>query len=148
MNANKSRGFVLVASIWLTLILLLLAGLFGAYADARLSEAIAAKERTQDRVDYYSTEEILLYLMATGASDRNGLPTTQGRAEYVQLGGQFHSGRGSLKFSVNDLGGLIGINSLDNFHLSMLLSRFEFDPLVRDSLLDALYDYIDLDDDL
>ena len=145
MNATRERGFVLVASIWLTMILLLLAGLFSSYADTKFGEALTAKVRTQERVDAYSTEKLLLYLMATGVADRDGLSTDPGGREHVKLDGRQYAGMGNTLFRLNDFGGLVGINSLNNFHLSFLLSRHESNPLVRDALLDSLYDYIDID---
>ena len=146
MNASNERGFVLVASIWLTMILLLLAGLFSSYADTKFGEALTAKDRTQERVDAYSTEEILLYLIATGVPDRRGLSVDADDSEYIRLDGLAYRGRGQTLFELNDAGGLVGVNSLNNFHLSSLLREFESDPLVRDSLLDSLYDYIDVNE--
>jgi len=147
VNASKEQGFVLVASIWLTMILLLLAGLFSSYAETKFDEALKAKVRTQERVDSYTTEELLLYLLATGVADRDGLSTDAEGSEHVKLDGTQYAGMGETFFRVNDIGGLVGVNSLNNFHLSIVLSGHESNPLVRDGLLDSLYDYIDIDDD-
>lgn len=146
MNANKQKGFVLVATIWMTLILLVLAALFSSYAYTRFDAAVASKQRIQEEIDRLSTEQTLLFLFATGVTSRSGLSTNIEQNEFIPLDGKPNRGWGDVRFEVIDQGGLVGLNSLNNYHLDQLLKAHESDPLVRNSLLQALYDYIDINE--
>lgn len=146
MNANSQKGFVLVATIWVTLILLVLAGLFSSYAYTRFDAAVLSKERVQEAVDRFSTEQTLLYLFATGIANRDGLSAYLDQSEFIPLDSKANRGFGKVIFDVIDIGGLIGLNSLNNYHLEQFLAAHESDPLIRNALLQSLYDYIDINE--
>ncbi len=145
--SRRNEGFVLVSVVWLTLIMLIFAGLFNSYANSSLDAALTSKSRIAERLDQYATEQTLLYVIAIGSSDRNGAAVIDSEAgeQYIRLDGSEYEGIGQTRFRVNDYSGLIGLNSEDNLHLSGLLERYESNGLVRQQLMNSLYDYIDED---
>lgn len=147
MNVRAQDGFVLVSSIWLTLIMLFFAGLFGYVASSQLEQALRSKQRVEDTLDAFATEQTFLYLFATNLARREGLVLEgTGGERVVSLDGAAYRGFGNIVFQANDYAGLVGLNSLGNYHLGRLLESFESSGLARDELLYALYDYIDLDE--
>lgn len=147
MSVEGQRGFVLVSSIWLTLIMLFFAGLFSYVASNQFEHALHSKQRTQDSLDGFATEQTFLYLFATNSASREGLGLDgrEGRA-VVRLDGSIYKGFGRIRFDVTDYSGLVGLNTLSNYHLARLLEPHEASGLEREILLNTLYDYIDLDD--
>lgn len=146
MNASRCRGFVLVSSIWLTLLMLFFAGLLSYYASAQLDRAAYAKKRYENQLDFLGTEQTLIYLLATRPVLREGIKISGDVEGFIRVDGEVYEGLGDTCFSVTDYAGLVGLNTLTNYHLATLLEDFESSELVRDSLLHSLYDYIDLDD--
>lgn len=143
MNARRSQsGFVLVATIWLSLIVFVLAGIFNFYASQQLERAIASKERIQEQLDISALLSTLLFTVSTSGMDRSGVVL---EGEHLRLDGTVYRGFGDLFFSVNDQAGLVGLNPENNLHLENLLRAFETDGLKRSALLNSLADYIDLD---
>lgn len=146
MNVSKSQsGFVLMAAIWLTLIMFVLAGVFNAFASNELERAVYSKARLKSYLEEVATEHSLLFLIATRSADRSGL-LLEDSGSVIKLDGQSYIGFGSAVFSINDQAGLIGLNAANSYHLNNLLKRFENRRIIRRSLQTALYDYIDVDD--
>lgn len=146
MNDRRSQsGFILVATIWLTLIVFVLAGLFSFYANQQLDKAVISKQRAKEQLDSFSLENTLLYTFSTNSVNRAGL-LLDGGENTLRLDGTVYRGVGDLLFSVNDYAGLVGLNSANSKHLEELLKVYETDGLKRAALLAALADYIDQDD--
>ena len=143
---SKQSGFVLVSSIWLVLIMLVFAGFFGFYASQQLTKAYSSKERIKESLDRVATEQTLFFLLATNTKTHAGLQLQGPEAGELKLDGSRYQGVGNVSFSLNDYYGLVGLNVIPNRHLDQLLASFESNPIRRQSLLDALYDYIDLDE--
>lgn len=147
MVRNQQSGFVLVASMWLLLVMLLGAGVFDRYVNAQLQSAISMKRKFQDDLDRLATEQTLLYVLATNGMSRRGLKVEDSGSHYfLKLDGTFYQGLGEVVFSLNDYAGLVGVNAYSNVHLDNLLKSFGADASERQNLLDSLYDYIDMDD--
>lgn len=143
---SSQSGFILVASIWLLVVLLLIAGLFGVYVSTQVAEAGKAKARTVESLDWVSTEQTLLYLFSVNGMSRKGLLVKGDVPATLRLDGSEYRGWGDVRFSVNDFGGLVGVNVYNNLHLDQLLRSFEVSESGRRKLLDGLYDYVDMDD--
>jgi len=146
VRTRSQTGFVLVGSIWLILVMLVVAGLFSAYASSQVEQARKAKLRTLESLDWIATEQTLLYLFAVNDMTRRGLRVETEKPVTVRLDGTVYKGWGDTYFSVNDYGGLVGVNAYGNIHLDQLLNSFEISESNRRELLDGLYDYIDMDD--
>lgn len=145
-GARQQQGFVLVSSIWLTLIMFVLAGLFSVYASRQLDHAVLSKERVKLELDQIATENTLLYLFSIGASRRSGLSIVGLDDADIRLDSQVYQGLGDALFQVQEYAGLIGLNTTSNYHLNNLLESFESSGLRRRALTEALYDYIDIDE--
>ena len=143
---SKQGGFVLAASIWLVLIMLVFAGVFGFYASQQLTKAYSSKERIKESLDQLATEQTLLYLLATNKKAVEGLQYQGIEGGKLKLDGSHYQGLGNVIFSLNDYYGLVGLNAIPNLHLDKLLTSFEPNKMTRQSLTDALFDYIDLDE--
>jgi len=142
---SKQSGFVLASSIWLILIMLVFSGLFGFYASEQLSKAYSSKERIKESLDRLATEQTLIFLIATNKKTIEGLQLQGAEGGELKLDGSRYQGFGKVSFSLNDYYGLIGLNAIPNHNLNQLLASFERDKKTRQSLTDALFDYIDLD---
>ncbi|MBO6564943.1 MAG: general secretion pathway protein GspK [Pseudomonadales bacterium] len=147
MNASAQRGFILVATIWLTALMLGFAAWFSFYANNQLEKALLSKERAEGQLDLEATEATLFYLIATNAIRRRGLEVNgvEGRSELIRTDGVLYQGIGSTKYALQGYEGLVGLNTKNHFHLDLLLSDYESDSLRKRSLLAALSDYIDKD---
>lgn len=146
IGANQSQsGFVLVSSIWLTLLMLVFAGAFEFYATQKFGQAVESKSRISLRVQQEASEDLLKYVFATSPKDRSGLTMSSG---VIKLDGSVYKGYGETLIQVNDYAGLVGLNAVPNYHLSSLVESFENNLFVRQKLLNVLYDYIDFDQNI
>ncbi|MBO6658533.1 MAG: general secretion pathway protein GspK [Pseudomonadales bacterium] len=143
MNANQS-GFVLVSTIWLTLIMLVFAGLFNSYASDYLDAAIVSKARLKSTLDEVAQEHTLMFLFATHSASRRGLELANDG--FLRLDGTEYRGSQHTYYRVNDYSGLVGLNTENSYHLENLLRFFESSGIQRQSLLAGLRDYIDQDE--
>lgn len=141
--SDRQSGFVLVSSIWLTLIMLVFAGLFNNYASRYLDAAVASKSRIESSMEKRAVESTLMFLFATYGSSRRGLELEND--EFIRLDGSLYHGTGQAFFRVNDHYGLVGLNSARHFHLEHLLKSYESSGIRRQELVAALVDYIDSD---
>lgn len=136
---------MLVASIWLVLAMLVVAGVFGVYVAIQVEQARKAKVRTAESLDWIATEQTLLYLFAVNGMTRRGLTVGGEKPATIRLDGTRYLGFGDTTFSVDDYGGLVGVNVYNNLHLRQVLDSYSMADSARNELLDNLYDYIDLD---
>lgn len=157
----KQQGFILAAVLWVLAIMLVAVGIFHAYVQRKLEIGLQAKAHIQQRLDQVSTEQTLLYILATSRLTLAGTTFKALTQEQIQdenfsytsavgdelwMDGTVYQGLGSSEFYVQDNSGLISINASDQSGLSSFLDRFETDPATKTRLLSALQDYIDADD--
>jgi len=146
--------------VGLSALMLILAGVFNFFAEQEVEGAIRAKTLLANKLDQKSTEQTLLYLVATKRFTRAGLSMIEEDArDYVvddnvdtkpvggemRLDGTVYAGFGSTVFYIRDSLGAFGLNSQDSHHLEKLLSLWEPDIATRRRLIDSLLDYIDVD---
>jgi general secretion pathway protein K len=167
VRRTRQRGFVLATSVWMIAIILLLGSLFHGYVQSQFTRAVMVRSQLQQSIDADSTEQTLLYLLATRRVTRAGLtvlPQEQGvtfdedlgalttstgsstsapTGSEIRLDGSVHKGIGCIRFSLQDRGGFIGLNNLDALDWYIqLMKRHASSPQVR-SLVAALADYTD-----
>ena len=155
------QGFILAAVLWTLAIMLIAVGIFHSYVQRKLSVGIQAKAHIQQQLDNYSTEQTLLYLLASSRFTLAGMTFSQLTMSQSQdenfsfnsavgdelwMDGTVYQGLGDVQFSVQDNGGLIPINAPDPSVISHLLDRFEQDLGTKTRLISALQDYEDADD--
>ena len=126
--------------------MLVFAGVFSFYASQQLNKAYSSKERIKESMDRLATEQTLLFLIATNKKTIEGLQVQGLEGGELKLDGSRYQGLGNVSFALNDYYGLVGLNAIPNLHLDQLLMSFESDKMRRQSLIDALFDYIDLDE--
>ncbi len=166
---RNQTGFVLVATVWMTAIILILAGIFNLFAERQLELAIEMKDRLQYELDKVSTEQTLLYMFSTNRFTVAGLlaeevveadedsgtftiflddePVSSAAVGgEIRLDGTIYGGTGGALFSVTDFTGLLALNSESNYHLAHMMEEFEPDLLKRQELMNRLADYRDKDD--
>jgi len=153
---------VLVASVWMTAIILLLAGAFNLFTERQVQFATILKDQLKLGLDQSSTEQTLLYMFATHRFTVAGLSTQEElESDYVtdegnvlndaiggelRLDGTYYQGVGKTLFSINDYAGLLALNSETNYHLAQVLRTYESDPIKHQELINRLSDYRDKDD--
>jgi len=161
VGSRKSQGgFVLVSVVGVSALMLILAGAFNFFAEQEIEGAIRAKKLLVDKLDQKSTEQTLLYLVATHRYTRAGLSLVEedernyivdGDIDTKPVGGEMrfdgtpYIGFGSTVYYIRDLSGAFPLNTMDPSHLENLLSAWEADIATRRGLVDSLLDYIDLD---
>lgn len=156
----RQNGFALVLGLWAAVIVLLLAGVLDTYVQARLEQAQLIRQRVQEELDRTSTENTLLYLLGTQRFTRAGLttlpnedttapgtPITEIRIDpeggELLLDSSPYRGIGGAFFSLQDVSGLIALNSESQQELRLLLQSFDNDEVQIGQLLDTLADYRD-----
>ena len=161
VGPRKSEGgFVLVSVVGVSALMLILAGVFNFFAEQEIEGAIRAKILLENKLDEKSTEQTLLYLVATHRFTRAGLSLLEeDEGDYIvdddldtkPVGGEMlldgtpYVGFGSTIYFIRDLNGTFPLNSMDPSHLENLLSAWEADISTRRGLIDSLLDYIDVD---
>lgn len=161
VGPRKSEGgFVLVSVVGVSALMLILAGVFNFFAEQEIEGAIRAKRLLENKLDQKSTEQTLLYMVATHRYTRAGLSLVEeDESKYIvdgdidtqpvggemRLDGTPYIGFGSTVYYIRDIDGAFPLNSMDPSHLENLLSAWEADISTRRALIDSLLDYIDVD---
>ena len=144
MKAGKGqRGFALAAVLWL------LAGLTVVVASVSGITLTAAERVAQlrQRVDFmqsaYGTRAHLLYWLSGTGTDGNSFTDDVKR---VRADGTDYQVVPGSTVSLQDVGGLIGLNAPNRSLLRTFLQSCGIDGSAADPLIDALEDYTDADD--
>ena len=145
MKAGKAQqGFALAAVLWL------LAGLTVVVASVSGITLTAAERVAQlrQRVDFmqsaYGTRAHLLYWLSGTGTDANSFTDD---VKHVRVDGTDYQVLPGSTVSLQDVGGLIGLNAPNRPLLRTFLQSCGIDSSAIDPLIDALEDYAD-DDDL
>lgn len=155
------QGFILAAVLWTLAIMLIAVGVFHSYVQRKLAVGIQAKVHIEQQLNNYSTEQTLLYLLASSRFTLAGMTFSQLSLAQLQdenfsytsavgdelwMDSTVYQGLGDVQFSVQDNAGLIPLNAPDPTVISDFIARFEQDPGNRTRLISALQDYVDADD--
>lgn len=159
--ALRQDGFILAAVLWVLACMFIAVGFFHAYVERKKAIAIEAKAQVQSRLDMHSTEQTLLYLLATSRFTLAGMSFTPLSADLVgdddssylqpvgdelRLDGVTYRGIGNTYFSLQDNAGLLSLNSLDHEPLEKFFRRMGAGGIDYSRLIAAKVDYIDSDD--
>jgi type II secretory pathway component PulK len=141
-RAPHQRGFVLVLTLWV----LVIVALSVAYFSQRVSDAVALAQQsrlnTQGLIDMAGTRAELLYRMGTTSLTATGLGI--GGAA-MALDNRAYRGQGDTLVRLQDTRGLINLNYIDDNRLQRFLGILGIPAERRSRLLDTLHDYIDPD---
>ena len=157
-------GFVLVATLWALAALAVLAAYIDGVVASDVRDAIEAKRSLQAELDRRSTEATLVYLLATGRMHHRGLILEEeqrfsgslseeqflpdhGDGELL-VTGAVYAGIGGTRFSIQDEGGLVSVNSPRYPPFAALLAHAGVAASDVERVVARVEDYIDSDDTL
>ena len=156
------RGFVLVATLWMLVVVFLLVASIDDAVEAELDRAIQMRDGIGDRLDVVATEAVVRYLLASGRRTTGGfvihpenvqdIVNAEGVVDPRAIGGEMiadgrsYRGFGNVVFALQDERGLIGINSTAELPLQTFLQSSGIQRGSVRRLLDVLADYRDADD--
>ncbi|HEY0309785.1 MAG TPA: type II secretion system protein GspK [Luteimonas sp.] len=165
-RARLQRGFVLAMTLWILAAMAVVVGLLTLWALDAVRNAAGEREQVEDLLSMESTRDTLLYLAATRATTRAGLPTeplgeaerarrllddfgmfsTEPRGGELALDDQPYQGLGHARFSLQDEAGLFQLAVPRPEELQRLLRSQGVPQEVVPRFTDALLDYTDADD--
>lgn len=159
---RTQQGFILAATLWTLAIMFIVVGIFHSYVQQKLQVGIQAKANLQQRLERHSTEQTLLYFLASSRMTRAGMTFTQQPDEAfinedgllisdavgdeLTLDSTIYRGIGETRFAVQELSGLVAINVLNSLDLAAIINKYDPNPVVRTQLISRLQDYIDAND--
>lgn len=166
MAATKShyrpsgqQGFILAATLWTLAIMFIVVGIFHSYVQQKLQVGVQAKAHLQQRLDSHSTEQTLLYLLASSRMTRSGMTFVQHMDEQfltsegflitdavgdeLTLDSTVYQGIGEIHFAIQDLAGLVAINVPNPLDLKAIIDKYDPNQVARSQLISRLQDYID-----
>ena len=163
-KSAKQKGYVLVMVLWLLAIF----SVFVVYGSMEIDQL--QQSAYQEFEDYElelarnSTEQTLLYLLATRESSYAGLQVLKKYTKRVsdpfqpglfepagptlRLDGRQYLGEGQLPFSVQDAASLVSLRSKDDSALHSLLTQMGKTSVERERLVARLLDHTDRDRDV
>ena len=154
----ETKGFILVATLWVLAGLGLLASYVDGLTDQNVQRALLHKQNIQHELDLYSTQATLVYLFATSRMNDRALILEEkqrlvrldsdvivpGRtAREILLDDTVYSGLGDVLFSIQDEGGLASVNSHDFPMFSGMLRSIGLSESARSLITGRLQDYTD-----
>lgn len=165
--AGFQDGFALASVLWVLAAMTIFASFFSLWGSSAREKTAQAQKKFYANVDLAGTQASLLYLLGTRSLNFAGLTTSLSfgpglgsgispattlfaSAPKVQ-GGEIPlddtpcSGMGRAYFSIQDEGGLLGLNHPDAGHLENLLAILGVPTPETGPLVDKLLDYLDSD---
>jgi hypothetical protein len=161
INPGVQRGFILAAVLWVLAIMLIAVAIFHEYVQRKLIVGIQAKQNLQNNVDMLSTEQTMMYLLATSRFTLAGLSfssLTQDQVrdesnsyifpvgDELRLDGVQYMGLGNTYFSMQDNTGLLSLNAPNDEPLNQFLKHQGVGDIDLARLMASKRDYIDSDD--
>lgn len=165
---RKQHAFILVATIWMLAAATLVAGAFAIWVQRNLELVSQQSEYTQNALNMVGTKSTVLYLLSTQSKNQGGLtlPSTNTTPEglpetffdplsniqapilgnEIRLDNRPYIGVNESYFALQDVAGLININSPTSPLLSAYLLAQGYSKQEKNALVDKLADYIDGDD--
>ncbi len=159
---DRQQGFILAATLWTLAIMFIVVGIFHSYVQQKLQVGMQAKANLQQRLDRHSTQQTLLYLLASSRMTRSGMTfvqqsddqftteegflITDAVGDELALDSTVYRGLGDTRFAVQDLAGLVALNVANPLDLAAIIEKYDPNPVVRTQLISRLQDYIDAND--
>jgi len=164
---QSERGFILAASLWILAAVVLGAGFFALWVHNALEHAWENEKELEAGIAIDNTEAVLIYTLATQKLTYAGLTVSgavvddkseesqvssvlnaiiEVQGNEIRLDDRIYRGMGNVYFSLQDEGGLLGLNNFERFQMENLLSLCGIGGSDRGPLVDKLLDYSDGDD--
>jgi len=158
---RRPSGFILATTLWILAAIALAFGYLATWSQQALTEAQQGREAFRQQLARHDTLATLLYALASrrvtfaGLSGQPPLAAktlfTDERAvvptgDELRLDDRPYRGFGDVCFSIQDEGGLIGLNLIDERLLGKLLGLLDVPLSRRPVLIATLRDYIDEND--
>ncbi len=140
----SQRGFVLVLTLWVLVVVALAAGYFAERVSRSVDLAQQSNLNTRAMIDMASSRAELLYRLATTSITVHGL----GRdSATLYLDNRPYQGLGKTIVQVQDNRGLLNLNAVEDERMQRLLGLLGIPADQRPHLIDTWRDFTD-DDDL
>lgn len=152
------RGFVLPMSLWVVAILSLASTYFYTWVSTTLDRTVLLRNNVQGDIDIYNAQSDLLFWLLTQQVDKEGLvfknlpeknlaqlkEQTPENVEnyYLKLTNTPYA-TPKVDVSIQDVEGLLNINTLQEAHLMSVLKSYGLDEGSAQGLADKFFDYID-----
>lgn len=161
MGIGSQEGFILAATLWILAAITLSAGFIALWAQQASETAYQAQSDLDHEIALSSSRSVILYLLATQHITLAGLtiPGTEteepvnpmdssilSKGGEIRLDDRVYQGYGKTLFSIQDEGGLLGLNHFFPDQLENLLGLLGIPAEGRGPLIDKLLDYTDMDD--
>ncbi len=163
-GAGNAKGFVLVTTLWALAALALLGAYINHVVTADVEFAIEDKRVFEAELERHNTEATVTYLLATGRMNHHALilegtqrfsgPRRDRAAPQVgslgelRVTGTVYAGLGGVRFSLQDEGGLIPVNTPKFPPLAAFLGHMGVPEGDVAQVVARIEDYIDSDDSL
>ena len=141
-RARPQRGFVLVLTLWVMVIVAIAAGYFAQRVARAVELAQQSRQNTRALIDMASTRSEMLYRLASSTMTEYGL----GRGSTaIYLDDRPYRGEGNTLVRLQDSRGLLNLNLVDDGRLNRFLGLLGIEADQRSHLIDTLRDYTDAD---
>lgn len=142
MSARQHKGFVLVLTLWVLVVVAIAAGYFSERVSRAVELAQRSQQNTRAAIDMGNTRAELLYRLGTTTLTEDGL----GRGPIaLRLDNRAYHGAGGTLVQVQDTRGLLNLNFTDDDRLHRFLGLLGIEARQRGAMIDTLRDYIDAD---
>jgi general secretion pathway protein K len=136
---GAQRGFVLVLTLWVLVIVAIAAGYFSERVALSIELAQQSRQNTAAIIDMAGTRAEILYRLGTSSMTEYGL----GRGSTaVNLDDRLYKGLGSTVVRVQDSRGLLNLNLTDDDRMQRFLGLMGIPAERRGTMIDTLRDYI------
>jgi len=141
-HATQQRGFVLVLTLWVLVIVAIAAGYFAERVARSVELAQQSRQNTRALIDMASTQAEILYRLASTSMTEYGL----GRGNIaIYLDNRPYQGEGNTLVQIQDTRGLLNLNLTDDGRLNRFLGLMGIEADQRSHMIDTLRDYTDAD---
>jgi len=140
---TAQRGFVLVATLWVMVIVAIAAAYFSDRVARSVELAQQSQQNTRALIDMADTRAEILYRLGTTSLTEYGL----GRGEpTIALDNRPYMGAGDTFLKLQDTRGLLNLNYPDGERLQRFLGLLGIPASQRSRMIDTLRDFTDPDD--
>jgi general secretion pathway protein K len=161
MKSTEQSGAALLAVLIVSVVMVLLLGVASTTLQSRLILAQQSKQKLQDLAIVHAKKHQLIYLLATqrltvagvsqGVNPQGLLKNKEGYwalsviGDELRTDGELMIEDTGLKYSIQNLSGLLSVNSRSQYWLKRWLQKKEYSVIQQAKLGDTLADYADPD---
>lgn len=140
---KQQKGFVLIFTLWIIAILALVIGAFATRTETSVTLARQAQDRFNTLIALNDSMAELNYRLATNHISYFGLGATANHA--IKLDSQIYRTPNDIFVQLQDSNGLMPLNRFNPARMSKLLAQLDIPASTSATLIDALQDYTDSD---